>query len=142
MGGRPTTIRVMIRSFGPGQRKYASVLLSITCRGEGASDDLRIEIPPGSYKAVLTTRDSRESYPAHHQSASSDNHHTNPASLAGEQRDSIENGADKSGIGPSGDEIEQSSSSGSRWIRARSTPALAVIASVAVGMGVFGFAAG
>ena len=107
--------------------------------GEGANEEIRIEIPPGSYRAVFVTRNTNESTDLHR---GTELIVEPPASSANQQVDQLrEPRDDKASLGGSPTaEIGHTSPTGWRWIDGGFKPV--AITSIGLAMGIVGFFVG
>ena len=110
--------------------------------GEGTSEELRIEIPSGSYRAIFATRANSESSETRHESEKSDELPATSVSHSDGQRDDVDNNTTKADISTAPETLEQHGLHRWRWFRGRLTSASTVLASVAALMAVLGFVAG
>jgi hypothetical protein len=107
--------------------------------GEGASEEIRIEIPPGSYRAVFATRNADESTEARRGTELS----VEPPASSASQVDQLEEPLnDKARVGSPTVEVGHTSPHGRRWIDGGFKPLLVMIASIGLATGVVGFFVG
>ena len=106
--------------------------------GEGAGEEIRIEIPPGSYRAVFATRNTNESTDMHRGTGLI----VEPsASSASQQVDQLrEPRDDKAGVGSPIVGVGPTSPSRRRWIDGGFKPV--AIAAIGLAMGIVGFFVG
>lgn len=107
--------------------------------GEGASEEIRIEIPPGSYRAIFATRNSSKSTDPHRRAGLSDGYPSGSPNQAGEVREPLDNADDKGRISSPTFGVGTSSPGRSRWIDGGFKPVLIAIASIGLVAGAVGF---
>jgi hypothetical protein len=110
--------------------------------GEGASEALRIEIPPGSYRATFAAIDRSETIEGHSEAEPDEDLHRGSTNQVSGQHDSFENSARSADNGSPPEKFDQRSADQSRRIWGRLTQRLAVLASVASVTAVLGFVGG
>jgi hypothetical protein len=104
--------------------------------GEGASEEIRIEIPPGSYRAVFATRNTYESTDVSRAAGLSVEP---PSSSASQQLDQLREPLDdRASVGAPTVEVGHTSPRGRRWIYG----GLGTIVSIGLAMGIVGFFVG
>jgi hypothetical protein len=107
---------------------------------EGASEEIRIEIPLGSYKAIFATRNTNETTDLGRGTGSSVEP---PASSASQHVDQLREPFDeKASVASPTVKAGHTSPRGRRWIDGRFKPILVAIASSGLAMGIFGFFVG
>ncbi len=113
-------------------------------QGEGVNEEIRIEIPPGSYRAIFTMHTTGESSDPDRGTRSklSDGLTATSGSQAGELPTPIENADNRSGISSPTLEVEHPGPQKPPWIQRGRASALAAIISIGLAMGVIGFFAG
>jgi hypothetical protein len=94
-------------------------------QGDGASEELRIEIPSGSYRAIFAAR---ESYGVRHDTDTDNNRSAEPDGHISDRHDSLETRSLKADIDSPREKLDQPSSRQPRWISNRWTAALAALA--------------
>jgi hypothetical protein len=110
--------------------------------GEGASEELRIEIPPGSYRAVFATRNTSASTDVRRGTELSDGLTASSASQVGELRKPLDIGDDKAGVGSPTLEDGHTIPRRPQWIDGGFKSVLVAITSFGFVMGVVGFLVG
>lgn len=110
--------------------------------GEGASEELRIEIPPGSYRAVFATRNPSESTEVRRGTELGGGLTASSAIQVGELRRPIDTADDKVGVGSLTLELGHTSPRGPRWFDGSFKPVLVAVTSMGLVMGVIGFFVG
>lgn len=109
---------------------------------EGAGEALRIEIPPGSYRAIFAAIDRSETLERPGEAEPGEDPHRSSTGQVSEPHESFENSAHSADNGSPLEKFDQRSADRSRRIRGRLIPRSAVLASVASLATVLGFVAG
>jgi hypothetical protein len=89
--------------------------------GEGAHEELRIEIPSGSYRAIFATRDTGETNEIHHESAAAEDEHTDPPALVNERHGFLRNAAARVDVAAPQEQKEHQGTGPSQSVRKRLT---------------------
>jgi hypothetical protein len=110
--------------------------------GEGASEEIRIEIPPGSYRAIFATRNTGESAGALLGTSSSDRLTATSANQVGESREPLNKEDDKASINSPALEVGPAGPRGTRWLDTVQKPALVAITLIGLAMWLVGFFVG
>lgn len=110
--------------------------------GEGASEVIRIEIPPGSYRAIFATHDTRQSADEHLGTALSDGLTADPENQVGELREPFDNGFGKTSTDSAKLEVGRANSPGPHWINIGHLPTSVAITLIGLVMAVVGFFVG
>lgn len=107
--------------------------------GEGASEEMLIEIPLGSYRAIFATRNPIESNDLIRRTGLSEGYPLGSANQAGDMREPLGEADDKGSIGSPISGIGRANPSRLRWIDGGFKPVLVAITSIGLVIGVVGF---
>jgi hypothetical protein len=110
-------------------------------QSDGAGENIRIDVPPGSYRAVFSAREISESSDVSRETGPSYAPPANSGPPLGEQSISVDNSAE-AGISRTPQKLPRTSPFRSGWIPGRLSPALIGLTLVVGITGVFGFLAG
>lgn len=111
-------------------------------QGEGAGEEIRIDVPPGSYRAVFATRNTGEQAGARLGTASSDGRTATSANQVGESREPLDKEEEKANIDSPVLGVGHANPRGPRWLDIVQKPALPAIISIGLVMGLVGFLVG
>jgi hypothetical protein len=107
--------------------------------GEAAGDEIRIEIPPGSYRAVFSTRNANESSSARSRTELS----VDPLAIAANHVDQLREPLDdRASVGSPNMDVGRTSARGQRRIEGGLRRLLVTIASIGLAAGIVGFFVG